>query len=325
MAAFTKTDFVWLNGDLVRWGDANIHVSAHGLQYGTGVFEGIRCYETPDGPAIFRLDAHIRRLFTSASFYEIGIPFNVDQLSTASLDVIRANGLTNAYLRPLAFFDSHSFAVWPKECPVTVAIIAVPGRPYFQGESTRGVRTTVSTVSRIDSSTLPPFVKACGHYTNSVRAVQEAIRRGYDDAILLNSKGDVAEGSGANLFVVRDGTLITNDIDASIVMGITRDSVLTLARDLSIPVVVRPISTADIALADELFFSGTAVEIMPITEVDGRTIAEGRPGPVTRRVQQTFFDAVYGRTARYRDWLSYASHGGADGATRPKATEAATV
>ncbi len=309
MAPFIKSDFIWLNGKLVRWADATINVSAHALQYGTGVFEGMRSYETPDGPAIFRLDAHIRRLFMSASFYEIGIPFSFDQLCAASLDVVRANGLTNAYLRPLAFFDSYSFAVWPKDCPVSVAIIAVPGKPYFQGESNRGVRTTLSSVSRIDASTLPPFVKACGHYTNSVRAVQEAIRRGYDDAILLNSKGDVAEGSGANLFVVRDGTLITNDVDASIVMGITRDSVLTIARGLEIPVTVRPISTSDIALADELFFSGTAVEIMPITEVDGRTIGDGRPGMVTKRVQQMFFDAVYGRSDRYRDWLAYASHG----------------
>jgi branched-chain amino acid aminotransferase len=314
MAPFTKSDFIWLNGELVRWGDANIHVSAHALQYGSGVFEGMRCYETPDGPAIFRLDAHIRRLFMSASFYEIGIPYGFDQLCAASLDVIRANGLTNAYLRPLAFFDSYSFAVWPKDCPVTAAIIAVPGKPYFQGESNRGVRTTVSTVCRIDSSTLPPFVKACGHYTNSVRAVQEAIRRGYDDAILLNAKGDVAEGSGANFFIVRDGTLITNDVDASIVMGITRDSVLTIARDLGIPVTVRPMSTSDVALADELFFSGTAVEIMPITEVDGRTIGDGRPGMVTKRIQQTFFDAVYGRSDRYRDWLAYASHGALSGA-----------
>jgi len=310
MAPFTKTEFIWLNGELVPWADANISVSAHALQYGTGVFEGMRCYETPDGPAIFRLDAHIRRLFMSASFYEIGIPFSFDQLCSASLDVIRSNNLTNAYLRPLAFFDSYSFAVWPKDCPVSVAIIAVPGKPYFQGESARGVRTTISTVRRIDAATLPPFVKACGHYTNSVRAVQEAIRRGYDDAILLNAKGDVAEGSGANLFIIRDGTLITNDIDASIVMGITRDSVLTIARDLGIPIEVRAMSTSDIVLADELFFSGTAVEIMPITEVDGRTIGDGRPGLVTKRIQTAFYDTVYGRSSRYGDWRAYASLGG---------------
>src|SRR5689334_6943107 len=263
MAPFTKTEFIWLNGELVPWADANISVSAHALQYGTGVFEGMRCYETPDGPAIFRLDAHINRLFMSASFYEIGIPFSFDQLCAASLDVIRSNGLTNAYLRPLAFFDSYSFAVWPKDCPVTVAIIAVPGKPYFQGESARGVRTTISTVRRIDAATLPPFVKACGHYTNSVRAVQEAIRRGYDEAVLLNHKGEVAEGSGANLFMVRNGTLITNDLEASILPGITRDSVLTIARDAGVPIQVRPMTVMDLEMAEETFFCGTAVEITP--------------------------------------------------------------
>ena len=163
---------------------------------------------------------------------------------------------------------------------------------------------TVSTVRRIDASTLPPFVKACGHYTNSVRAVQEAIRRGYDDALMLNTKGDMAEGSGANLFVVKRGAVITNDLDASIVGGITRDSVLQIARDLDLPVVVRPLSLMDVEMADELFFSGTAVEITPIREVDGRIIGDGKPGPITRRLQATFFDAVHGRLPQYASWLT---------------------
>ena len=228
MAAFTKSEFIWLNGELTPWDSAQIHVTAHGLHYGTGVFEGMRSYSTADGPAIFRLDAHMRRFAQSASFYELDLGYSFDELCAASLDVVRANGLEDAYLRPIAFFDSHSFSVWPKDCPVTVAIIAVPGRQYIQGGPEHGVRVTVSTVRRIDSQTLPPFVKACGHYTNSVRAVQEAFRRGFDEAILLNSKGDVAEGSGANLFFVKNGTLYTNDIDASIVLGITRDSVLQI-------------------------------------------------------------------------------------------------
>jgi branched-chain amino acid aminotransferase len=164
---------------------------------------------------------------------------------------------------------------------------------------------TVSTVRRIDSAALPAFVKACGHYTNSVRAVQEAIRRGYDEALLLNTKGDVAEGSGENLFVVKNGSIITNDIDASILLGITRDSVLTIARDLGIPVTVRPITLADVQMADELFFSGTAVEVTPIKEVDGRVYGDGTPGPITRRIQRSFFDAVHGRLPQYRSWLSY--------------------
>jgi branched-chain amino acid aminotransferase len=306
MAPFTKAEFIWMNGELTPWESAQIHVTAHGLHYGTGVFEGMRSYDTADGPAIFRLDAHMRRFAASASFYELELPYSFDQLCAASLDVVRANGLENAYLRPIAFFDSHSFSVWPKDCPVTVAIIAVPGRQYIQGGPERGVRVTVSTVRRIDSQTLPPFVKACGHYTNSVRAVQEALRRGFDEAILLNSKGDVAEGSGANLFFVKNGTLYTNDVDASIVMGITRDSILQIARDLDIPVVTRPITHGDVITADELFFSGTAVEVTPIKDVDGHVIGDGSPGPVTKRLQKTFFDAVHGRAAQYRHWLAFA-------------------
>lgn len=307
MAGFTTTEFIWMNGELVPWDAAQVHVTAHGLHYGTGVFEGMRSYDTPDGPAIFRLDAHMRRLATSAEFYEIALPYSFEQLCAASLEVIRANGLENAYIRPLAFFDSRSFSVWPKDCPVSVSIIAVPGRAYIQGGPEHGVRVTVSTVRRIDSSTLPPFVKACGHYTNSVRAVQEAIRRGFDEALLLNAKGDVAEGSGANLFVVKNGTLITNDLDASIVLGITRDSVLQIARDLAIPVTIRALTQADLQTADELFFSGTAVEITPIKDVDGRVVGDGTPGPITQRLQKTFFDAAHGRLPQYRSWLSVAA------------------
>jgi branched-chain amino acid aminotransferase len=305
MAGFTKTDVIWMNGRMVAWNDAQVHVTAHALQYGTGVFEGMRSYDTPEGPAIFRLESHLRRFIESAAFYELDIPYSIHDLSAASLDVIRSNKLENAYLRPLAFFDSHTFSVWPKDCPVSVAVIAVPGRAYIQGGPESGVRVTVSTVRRIDSAALPAFVKACGHYTNSVRAVQEAIRRGYDEALLLNTKGEVAEGSGENLFLVKNGTLVTNDIEASILLGITRDSVLTIARDVGLPVVVRPISLADVQTADELFFSGTAVEVTPITEVDGRVYSGGAPGPVTKRIQRTFFDAVHGRLPQYRSWLSY--------------------
>ena len=306
MAGFTKTEFIWMNGALVPWDAAQVHVSAHGLQYGTGVFEGMRSYDTPDGPAIFRLDAHIRRLAASASHYELDLPYSFDQLCEASLDVVRVNKLENAYLRPLAFFDSFSFAVWPKDCPVTVAIIGVPGKPYLAGQD-GGVRVMLSTTRRIDRSTLPPFVKACGHYTNSVRAAQDALRHGYDDAILLNTSGDVAEGSGANLFVVKDGIVITNDVDASIVMGITRESVLELARDMGLPTEVRAISLADLQSADELFFSGTAVEITPIRQLDDDVVGAGTPGPITQRLQKTFYDAVHGRLPQYHRWLSYAA------------------
>jgi branched-chain amino acid aminotransferase len=300
MAGFTKTQHIWMNGSLVPWDSAQVHVTAHGLHYGTGVFEGMRSYDTADGPAIFRLDAHMKRFQASAAAYELAIPFSFEELCEASLEVVRSNGLDNAYLRPLAFFDSSSFAVWPKGCPVSVAIIAIPGKPYIKGGPEHGVRVTLSTTRRIDASTLPPHVKACGHYTNSVRAVQDAMRRGFDDAILLNTKGDVAEGSGANLCVVKDGQLITNDMDASIVMGITRDSVLEIARGLDIPVKVRPMSLGDVRNADELFFCGTAVEVTPITELDDRTLGDGTPGPVSRRIQKTFFEAVHGRVPEYK-------------------------
>jgi branched-chain amino acid aminotransferase len=307
MAPFTPTEFIWKNGEIVPWADAQIHITAHALQYGTGVFEGMRSYDTSNGPAIFRLDAHMRRFFVSAAAYEISIPHTYEELCAASLEVVRANGLENYYLRPIAFFDSYSFAVWPKDCPVTVAIIAVPGRAYLPGGPEHGARVTVSTVRRIDLSTLPPFVKACGHYTNSVRAVQEAQRRGYADAILLNTKGDVAEASGANLFVVKNGTVITNDGDASILMGVTRDSVLQIARDLGHQVVIRPMTLIDLEQADEVFFSGTAVEVTPITEIDGRHYGGGKPGPITRRIQQTFLDAAHGRLPQYSDWLTPAT------------------
>src|SRR5258708_735774 len=306
MAGFTKTQFIWMNGRLVPWDAAQVHVTAHALQYGTGVFEGMRSYDTPDGPAIFRLDAHIKRLAASASHYELELPYSYDQLCEASLEVVRANGLENAYLRPLAFFDSFSFSVWPKDCPVTVAVIGIPGKPYLAGQD-GGVRIMLSKTRRIDKSTLPPFVKACGHYTNSVRAAQEALRAGYDDAILLNAEGDVAEGSGANLFVVKKGALVTNDVDASIVMGITRDSVLTIARDLDVQTEVRKLSLADVQSADEMFFSGTSIEITPISQLDDRVIGDGTPGPTTRRLQKTFYDAVHGRVPRYQHWLSPAS------------------
>lgn len=304
MPPFTKTDFIWKNGELLPWDEARTHDSAHGLQYGTGVFEGLRSYDTTMGPAVFRLEPHIRRLFASAEFYELEIPYTVEQLCAATLEVVRANKLKASYLRPLVFFDAHSWAVWPKGSPVTTLIMAIPGRSYFEGDGPKSVRVSVSTIRRIDASTLPPNVKACGHYTNSVRAVQEAIRRGFDDALLFNAKGDIAEGSGANLFVVRDGTVITNDQSASILMGVTRDSVLTIARDLGLPVEIRPITHQDVTMGDELFFAGTAVEVMPIREVDGKVIGDGTTGPITQQIQKTFYDAVHGRVPKYKSWLS---------------------
>ena len=301
---FTATDFIWFNGKLVPWGEAKVHVLAHGLQYGTGVFEGMKSYPTADGPAIFRLDAHLERLYKSAELYDLAIPYSQATLADASLEVVRANRLDASYLRPVAFFDAATLSVWTKECPVTVAIAAVPTGKYL-ANADAGVRVTVSPVRKFDNSAMPAWAKACGQYINSARAVNDAQRRGFDEALLLNSQGMVAEGSGENLFVVKHGAIVTNDKDASILMGVTRASILEIASDLGIEARVAPISVEDVYGADELFFTGTAVEVTAIREVDGRVIGEGKPGPVTRRIQDTFNQAVRGQLPHYRHWLAF--------------------
>jgi len=301
---FAKTEKIWFNGSLVNWDDAQVHVLAHGLHYGTGVFEGARCYPTANGPAVFRLDAHMERFFKSAEVYEIPIPYSKDALVEATLDVIRHNKLESAYIRPIAFFDAETLAVWTRTCPVTVAIAAFPTGSYH-ATAAEGVRVTVSTVRKYDNAAIPAWAKACGQYINSARAVQEAQRKGYDEALLLNSRGDVAEGSGENLFLVKNGEIVTNDRDASILMGVTRASILEIANDLGIPTRVAPLSVEDVYHADELFFTGTAVEVTAIREVDGHIISEGKPGPITRRIQGTFNGAVRGERPEYRRWLSY--------------------
>jgi branched-chain amino acid aminotransferase len=301
---FTPTESIWFNGRLVPWGDAKVHVLAHGLQYGTGVFEGMKSYPTADGPAIFRLDAHLERFYKSAALYDLTIPYSEDILADASLEVVRANRLEAAYLRPVAFFDAGTLSVWTKECPVTVAIAAVPTGKYL-ANADEGVRVTVSPIRKFDNSAIPAWAKACGQYINSARAVNDAQRRGFDEALLLNSQGLIAEGSGENLFVVKNGTVITNDQDASILMGVTRASVLEIAKDLGIETRVSSISVEEVLAADELFFSGTAVEVTRIREVDGTVIGDGKLGPITRRLQDTFNQAVRGQLPQYRRWLSF--------------------
>jgi branched-chain amino acid aminotransferase len=301
---FTPTEFIWFNGKLVPWGEAKVHVLAHGLQYGTGVFEGMKSYPTADGPAIFRLDAHLERFYKSAELYDLAIPYSQEALTDASLEVIRANKLEAAYLRPVAFFDAATLSVWTKECPVTVAIAALPTAKYLANADS-GVRVTVSPIRKFDNSAMPAWAKACGQYINSARAVNEAQRRGFDEALLLNTHGMVAEGSGENLFLVKDGAIVTNDRDASILMGVTRASILEIARDLGIASRVNPISVEDLMTADELFFTGTAVEVTAIREIDGHVVSGGKPGPVTRRIQDTFNQAVRGQLPQYRRWLAF--------------------
>jgi branched-chain amino acid aminotransferase len=301
---FTPTDQIWFNGRLVPWREATVHVTAHGLHYGTGVFEGIRVYPTPSGPAVFRLDAHLERFFRSASLYEIQIPYSLPELTRATLDIVRANQLESAYLRPIAFLDAGSLGLWTKQNPVSVAIAGYHLGAYMDGGLDRGVRATISPIRRFENSAIPADGKSCGQYINSIRATQDAQRRGFDEAILLNARGEVAEGPGENVFLVKNGVLQTNDIDAGILMGITRSSILEIARDLGIPARVGPIGVADLTSADELFFCGTAVEITPIRQLDVADVGTGRPGAITRLIQQTFFEAARGQRTKYRRWLA---------------------
>lgn len=304
---FTPTDTIWFNGALVPWGDAKVHVLAHGLHYGTGVFEGLRAYKTAEGSAVFRLDAHLDRFFQSAAMYELSIPYTTTELAAATLEVVRRNRLEDGYIRPIAFFDFGStLAVWTKECPVTVAIACYPMGKYL-ADADNGVRVTISPIRRFDGDAIPTTGKACGQYVNSVRAVQDAQRRGFDEAILLNQRGEVAEGSGENIFVVRRGEVITNDAEDGILMGVTRASLLQISRDLGLPTRIGRITVDDLKTADELFFCGTAVEVTPIREIDGLTIGAGQPGPLTRRIQDTFDRAKRGTLPQYRQWLTFAS------------------
>src|SRR3954466_14876849 len=301
---FTPTETIWFNGKLGPGGDAKGDRLADGPPYGTRGFGGMKSYPTGGGPAIFRLAAHLERFYKSAELYDLTIPYSTQTIADASLEVVRANKLEASYLRPVAFFDAGTLSVWTAECPVSVAIAAVPTGKYL-ANADAGVRVTVSPIRKFDNSAIPAWAKACGQYINSARAVNDAQRRGFDEALLLNSQGLVAEGSGENLFVVKQGAIHTNDRDASILMGVTRASVLEIARDLGIEARVADISVDDVFGADELFFTGTAVEVTAIREVDGRVISGGKPGPITRRIQDVFNQAVRGELPQYRRWLSF--------------------
>ena len=302
--SFQNVQWVWMNGDCIPWKDATVHVSAHALHYGSGVFEGIRCYETADGPAVFRLDPHLDRFYASAATYSISIPYSKEELTQAVCDIVARNGFSSCYVRPVCFRGSSTLTVHPRNCPVELAILTWPWSKYLGEEAAaRGAHITVSPWRKFHSQMMPALAKACGQYVNSVLAVQDAVERGFDEAVLLNAAGNISEGSGENIFLVRDGKLITNGETDCILMGVTRDSVLHFARDLGWPVEVRSFSLEELLESDEAFFTGTAVEITSISEVDGRPIGSGRRGPLTETIQKLFADATSGRNARYRDWL----------------------
>jgi branched-chain amino acid aminotransferase len=306
MSAFASSQWVWKNGRLIPWSEATIHLSAHGLHYGTGVFEGIRCYDTPKGPAIFRLDSHLERMFDSARTYSIEIPYSLEELTQACVEVVAANGFSQCYIRPIATFGSASLHVHPGPCPVEVAILAWPWGPYL-GAAARenGIQVTVSRWKKFSSLAMPATAKACGQYLNSMLAVQDAVKRGFDEALLVDEDGVIAEGSGENLFMVQDGVVLTNDDRDHALMGITRDSVITLARDLGYKVMIGRMRREELEVADEAFFTGTAAEVTPISAVDHTAIGSGNRGPVTTELQRAFFAATAGEDRRHERWLTF--------------------
>jgi branched-chain amino acid aminotransferase len=304
--SFEQTKWIWMNGSFVPWANATIHVSAHALHYGSGVFEGIRCYQAVDGPAVFRLDAHLDRLFASAEVYGMEIPFTSIELTEAVFQTIARNEFTSCYVRPICFYGSDSLSVHPRDCPVQAVIFAWPWAAYLGDEGLKsGVRVTISRWQKFAPTMMPATAKACGQYLNSILAVRDAVARGYDEALLLDAEGQVTEGSGENLFVVRDGRILTNSAQHSILMGITRDSVIQIARDLGYSVETGAIELAELLTADEAFLTGTAAEVTPIREVDETIIGNGARGPVTERIQETFFAATHGRDRRYQGWLQF--------------------
>ncbi len=300
-----ETDKIWMNGQLVDWDDARIHVGSHGLHYGSGVFEGIRCYETEDGPAVFRLTDHLERLQDSAKLLAMELPYTVDEFRAASLELVAVNGLPECYLRPICFYGYGELGVSAAGNPVDCVIMSWPWGAYLGEESLRkGIRAKISSWQRIGANVIPHTAKATGIYLNSMLAVTEANRGGYDEAILLTADGYIADGSGENVFVVKNGAIATPPLSTSILPGITRDSVIQILQDLGYTVDEKHLIRSDLITADEVFMTGTAAEVTPIRSIDDHEI--GPPGPVTKAIQSAFFDAVRGRDGRWTRWLEYA-------------------
>ena len=302
-----KTEKIWMDGQLVNWDDAKIHVLTHTLHYGSGVFEGIRAYPTSGGPAVFRLTDHMRRLHDSAALLLMDLPYSVAELVEATKETVRANGVDSCYIRPIAFLGYGEMGLNPLPCKVQVSIAVWPWGTYLGDEGVKhGVRMKISTWRRMDPNINPVAAKGTGIYINSSLAKVEALHGGYDEAVLLNTAGTVAEATGENIFVVKNGVLTTPPLSSGALEGITRDSVMTIARDLGYEVREQPMLRTDLYLADEAFLSGTAAEVVPIRSVDDREI--GEPGEITHKVQDTYFAAVHGEVEKYADWLEHA-HG----------------
>jgi branched-chain amino acid aminotransferase len=296
-----ETEKIWMNGELVDWSDAKVHVGVHGLHYGSGVFEGIRCYDTDKGPAVFRLGEHFQRLHNSARLLHMQIPFSVDELRAATNELIGANGLPECYIRPIAFYGYGQLGVAARSNPVETVIMSWPWGSYLGEDGlTNGIRAKISSWQRIPPNVVPHVSKATGVYLNSMLAVTEANNAGYEEAILLTPEGTVADGSGENIFIVRDGVIYTPDLATGILPGITRDTVKQIAQDLGYTVVEKAIIRSDLYLADEVFMCGTAAEVTPLRSIDDHEIGVGE---VTREIQRAYLDTVRGKSERWSQWL----------------------
>lgn len=303
--AFSEQGSIWMNGRLVPWKDATIHVATHALHYGTGIFEGIRAYATPEGTAVYRLPEHMRRLYDSCRVYRMDLPWPVEELTSAVLDTVRANGFRSCYIRPLVYRGVESLGLDPRPCPVEAAIVVWEWSAMFGAEGLeQGIDVGVSSWSRLAPNTLPAMAKATANYANSALIKMQASLDGYGEAIALDEAGLVSEGSGQNLFLVRDRVIYTPSIGSSILQGITRDSVLVLARELGFEVRETPTPREMLYLADEAFFCGTAVEVTPIRSIDRIPVGGGARGPVTSAIQSRFFDILHGKVPDTHGWLT---------------------
>jgi branched-chain amino acid aminotransferase len=301
---FKHTDNIWMDGDIVPWDRATVHVMTHSLHYGSAMFEGIRCYKTDRGTMIYRLEAHMKRLFRSAKIYEMQIPFTSDDIVKGIKSLIVANRIEECYIRPIVYYGSDEVGVNPKGNKVHVSIAMWPWLPYLGDDGLRrGVRCKISSWARIDQRSLPTMAKAAANYANSILARTEAQKLGYDEAILLNTNGFVTEGTGENLFAVRDGIIVTPPLSAGILPGITRDSIIQLGRDMSYVVKERNISRGELLVSDEVFLSGTAAEVTPVREIDNDLIGNGSRGPITEKIQTKFYEIVRGKDPKYFKWL----------------------
>jgi len=302
--SLTPTKLIWMDGKLVPWKNAKVHVLTHTLHYGLGVFEGIRCYKTDYGPAVFRLKDHLLRLDYSAKRVGMKLPYSTGRMTKAIKETIKANRINECYIRPIAYYGYGVMGLCPKGCKVNVAIAVWPWGTYLGEDGLKyGIRANISKWRRTHPSIMPPQAKVVANYANSILAKVEALQSGYDEAILLNMDGKVAEGPGENVFIAKGGELVTPPISSGALTGITRDSIIKIAKDSGIRFREKDITPKELYSADEVFFTGTAAEVTPIREIDGKKIGNGKRGPITERLQETFFSVVRGKNPKYAAWL----------------------